>query len=51
MLPKDVRLLVNSLPARRDALFFAISERGPVRIDDLGRVGIDTVDGEGYMVT
>jgi hypothetical protein len=41
MLLKDVRWLVNSLPVRRDALFFAISERRPDWIDDLGRVGLD----------
>jgi hypothetical protein len=44
MLPKDVRWLVNSSPVQTDALFFVVSdpsERGPVRIDDLGRVGID----------
>ena len=51
MLPKDVRWLVNSLPVRKDALFFAISEWGSVWIDDPGRVGIDTVEREGRMVT
>ena len=53
MLPKDVRWLINFLPARRDALFFAISERAPVWINDPGRVGIDidTAGGEGRMVT
>ena len=53
MLPKDVRWLVNSLPVHRGALFFAIRDRGPVWIDEPGRVGIDidTAEGEGRMVT